>query len=192
MIYDIQHVTTYHYGARVTFARCLLHLEPRGTAGPAGAVASRRHRATAGGDDGLQPISSAIVKPSARFAEPHAKLVIRAKSRVEVALAPRADRGRAGLGKRRASARSPLRDLVARARCTSFSRSRHAPLLGQATAYARRDASRPDRPVLEAPGPDARGSTRISPTTRRPPRSRRPLAAGSRSSAGASARISPT
>ena len=33
MIYDIQHVTTYHYGARVTFARCLLHLEPRGTAG---------------------------------------------------------------------------------------------------------------------------------------------------------------
>ena len=28
MLYEIRHVTTYHYASRVAAARCLLHLEP--------------------------------------------------------------------------------------------------------------------------------------------------------------------
>lgn len=146
MIYDIQHVTTYHYGARVTFARCLLHLEPRGTTGQR--VISH--------SVGIEPrpvetSSHADFfgnrETSARFAEPHAKLVIRAKARVEVLSHPALTFG--GPGWESVAERAiALRDLSGESPIHQLFGSRHAPLLDQATAYAR-PFFPPGRPVLD-------------------------------------------
>lgn len=83
MIYDIDHVTTYEYGSRVGGARCVLRLEPRREPG--------QDVLSAGIDVDPAPMESASVIDFfgnavrvLRFGDPHATLVIRARSRVVV------------------------------------------------------------------------------------------------------------
>ncbi|MCP8940663.1 transglutaminase family protein [Alsobacter sp. SYSU M60028] len=147
MIYDVSHVTTYHYAARVAFARCLLRLAPR--AMPWQRVLSHElslspaPAETREGDDFFGNRQRAVL-----IAAPHDTLSIRATSRVEVGERPALRFGgpaweqvaRHALASRDLSGLSPAHFLFA---------SRFAPLLDEAAAYARADFS-PGRPVLEA------------------------------------------
>lgn len=145
MIYDVDHVTTYDYGTRISFARCLLHLQPREEA----------HQRVLGSDLRIDPLPDERTTARdffgnpichVRFAASHATLVIHATARIRVdppALpepqatppwdAVRSEAGLADLGRD-----SPVHQLFA---------SRFVPLLPDVTAYAA--ASFPaGRPVL--------------------------------------------
>lgn len=134
MIYDVDHVTTYEYGTRISFARCLLHLQPREEA----------HQRVLACALEIDPIPDESTQARdffgnpichVRFAAPHVSLVIRATARIRVepvALPEpqatpawntiRAEAGQADLG-----GDSPVHHLFA---------SRLVPHLPQVTAYA--------------------------------------------------------
>jgi transglutaminase-like putative cysteine protease len=83
MNYDVSHVTTYEYGSRVAAARCLLHLEPRNLPGQRVAFASVEIEP--------RPVEQTTHTDFfgnrtrvLRFAAPHSRLVLRARSRVAV------------------------------------------------------------------------------------------------------------
>lgn len=134
MIYDVDHVTTYDYGTRISFARCLLHLQPREEAQQRVLSSSLKidplpDECASARDFFGNPISHV------RFAAPHATLVIHATARIRVepfALpepqatpardAVRTEAGLADLGRD-----SPVHHLFA---------SRFVPLLPDVTAYA--------------------------------------------------------
>ncbi|HVY35417.1 MAG TPA: transglutaminase family protein [Caulobacteraceae bacterium] len=83
MIYDLRHKTTYTYGAPVSFARCVLRLTPRSSAG----------QTVLSNSIAITPKPSSIIVRTGPFGEltqtvvvdqPHKALVIEARSRVDV------------------------------------------------------------------------------------------------------------
>ena len=134
MIYEIDHVTTYDYGGRVGSSRCLLHLEPR--------------------DDARQSVllSSVEVDPAplemiagrdffgngmriVRLGELHARLVIRARSRV--AVSPSAAPLPPMAWERARDEASTIADLGPDSPVHHIFPSRYVPLLPAATDIAR-------------------------------------------------------
>ena len=146
MNYDVSHVTTYEYGSRVAAARCLLHLEPRNL------------------PDQRVAFSSIEIEPRPveqtthtdffgnrtrvlRFAAPHSRLVLRARSRVAVMAPQRPEPGDTPAWEEIAAAAVTVRDLGAESPVHHVFASRHVPQLEAATRYAAVSFP-PGRPVL--------------------------------------------
>lgn len=135
MIYEIDHVTTYDYGGRVGASRCLLHLEPRDEPGQS-VLASRvdvdpsPEEIVAGRDffgNGMRIV---------RLSEAHARLVIRARSRVAVTPLPRPLL--APSWEQVCEDAATVADLGADSPVHHLFPSRYVPVLDDATALARR------------------------------------------------------
>ncbi len=149
MIYNVLHRTTYSYESEVTFARCVLRLTPRTTAD---------QTLLANAID-LTPAPSRSVASIGAFGEamrqvvidtPHRKLVIEARSRVEVSAPPIAfefgaaweDVRTRSLASRALGPEGPASYLYPTAR---------TPILPAITNYAR-ESFTPGRPIIEATG----------------------------------------
>jgi transglutaminase-like putative cysteine protease len=144
--YDVSHVTTYEYGSRVAAARCLLHLEPRNLPGQRVAFASV--------DIEPRPVEQTTHTDFfgnrtrvLRFAAPHSRLVLRARSRVAVTAPQWPESGETPAWEEVAAAAASIPDLGPESPVHHVFASRHVPHLTAATRYAAVSFPR-GRPVL--------------------------------------------
>jgi len=144
--YDVSHVTTYEYGSRVAAARCLLHLEPRNLPGQRVAFASV--------DIEPRPVEQTTHTDFfgnrtrvLRFAAPHSRLVLRARSRVAVTAPQWPEPGETPAWEEVAAAAASIPDLGPESPVHHVFASRHVPQLAAATRYAAVSFP-PGRPVL--------------------------------------------
>ena len=148
MIYDLRHRTTYSYVAPVTFARCVLRLTPRSS--PSQTALQNRVKVTPApsrSEPGTGPFGEHTL--TVVIETPHKKLVIEARSRVDVHAPPPP-----------VLAETPAWEAV---RADSFDGgslgpdspaaflypTRRTPIAPEITAYAR-ESFTPGRPVAEA------------------------------------------
>jgi transglutaminase-like putative cysteine protease len=134
VIYEIDHVTTYDYGGRVGSSRCLLHLEPRNDA--------RQTVLASSVEVDPAPVEMIVghdffgnAMRIVRLAELHARLVIRARSRV--AVAPAGPSAPATAWERVRDEAAVIADLGPDSPVHHIFPSRYAPLLPSATDIAR-------------------------------------------------------
>jgi transglutaminase-like putative cysteine protease len=146
MNYDVSHVTTYEYGSRVAAARCLLHLEPRNLPGQRVAFASVEIEP--------RPVEQTTHTDFfgnrtrvLRFAAPHSRLVLRARSRVAVTAPHWPVPSDTPAWEEVAAAASCVPDLGPESPVHHVFASRHVPHLAAATRYAAVSFP-PGRPVL--------------------------------------------
>jgi transglutaminase-like putative cysteine protease len=148
VIYALRHRTTYKYGAEVTFARCVLRLTPRSSAGQTVLEGSVRitptpcHTIQRTGPFGEQTLTVVIDTP-------HRALVIEARARVDVhAIAVEDPSGSpAWEGVRDLSFSSA--DLGAEGPAAYLYPTARTPLSAPITDYARTSFA-PGRPIVEA------------------------------------------
>lgn len=146
MNYDVSHVTTYEYGSRVAAARCLLHLEPRNLPGQRVAFASVEIEP--------RPVEQTTHTDFfgnrtrvLRFAAPHSRLVLRARSRVAVTAPEWPEPGDTPAWEEVAGVAASIPDLGPESPVHHVFASRHVPHLAAATRYAAVSFP-PGRPVL--------------------------------------------
>lgn len=147
MIYDIRHITTYHYGARVGFARCLMRLLPRDAAGQR-VLWSRLTIDPEPVETVEETDFFGNRQDTARFATPHETLVIRAEARVEVLERPLPSGGCPAWDSVAEQALA-VRDIGGDSPVHGLFPSRALALLPQAADFAR-DSFPPGMPVLDA------------------------------------------
>jgi transglutaminase-like putative cysteine protease len=148
VIYDLRHRTTYKYGAEVTFARCVLRLTPRSSAGQTVLEGSVR----------VTPTPKRTLQRTGPFGEqtltviidqPHRALVIEATARVDVHVAPveLPEDSPAWEQVRQASLATSV--LGPEGPATYLFPTVRTPLSPQITAYARSSFA-PGRPIIAA------------------------------------------
>jgi transglutaminase-like putative cysteine protease len=148
MIYDIVHITRYHYRSVVPLTRCLLRLLP--TDRRRQRVISARlsiEPAPSERKEGLDFFGNRVVRAVVRAS--HESLSLVATSRIEVDGGPPADPAATPPWEEIATAVPGTRDLSPESPIQALFPSRNVPLLGAATGYAEA-LFRPGRPILAA------------------------------------------
>jgi len=148
VIYALRHRTTYKYGSEVTFARCVLRLTPRSSAGQTVLESSVR----------VTPTPKYTMQRTGPFGEqtltviidaPHRQLLIEARARVDVHARPVEAPEMSPAWERVREISFGADALGPEGPCAYLFPTARAPLSHQITEYARRSFA-PGRPIVEA------------------------------------------
>ncbi len=148
MIYDIRHRTTYSYEALVTFARCVLRLTPRSSASQTvleSAIAVTPQPSQSAGRTG--PFGEHVV--TLLIDKPHRKLIIEARSRVDVHAPPNELQFGSAAWERVRALSFKIDSLEVDSPATYLYPTARTPILPAITAYVR-ESFPAGRPIVEA------------------------------------------